>query len=464
MSYEKDSCKMTDLTKMGDLCCLTKVLADLRLCMRAESKTIVEAVDKLIGQVCDEEYAGSLGALIKILKQHKRLLCSLNKNCDDDCNRYRKYKDCDEQYKDYYEEKEKKCCLSLCSCCEDDDCCPSCRVTLVDLLDDFKRLSDSRHLISAFHKDLTHLFEAIFHYYGHKGCKQPCLPQCDEMFKYIMYLIKLCLGENCCKQKGKKPILCKVCKPDPNIYPIVIVIFLALYFGNKIQKYVELYCCCCVNKGNGSCSKSNCQNISVSFTKNKFSNFKISDCQISGTIKCVEIFDSFNECQGITDITVTGTYGPTDEKNTFTGSAAGVVRDDKGCVSGTIFGSVIGTFPDCDHHSESRPEPYASGILCGIIVELKPNDPCTTVRNPYTDAQPGILSIFKLLDKINIEKMIGILGDGVGGIGKRLFNQKKEIQHIECYNPYKDHSKKYRSERKSCDSHDDDNSKFSGFL
>src|SRR4051794_31886937 len=90
MSSESNSSKMTDLANMGDLCCLTKVLADFRLSMRAENKAIVEAVDKLLGQVCDEEYAGSLGALIKVLKQHKRLLCSLNKNCNNDCGRSHK--------------------------------------------------------------------------------------------------------------------------------------------------------------------------------------------------------------------------------------------------------------------------------------------------------------------------------------------------------------------------------------
>jgi len=272
-----------------------------------------------------------------------------------------------------------------------------------------------------------------------KGCKQPCLPQCDEMFRYIMYLIKLCLGEYACKYKGKKPQICKVCKPDPNIYPIVLVIFLSLYFGNQIQKYVELYCCCCANKGQSSCGKSNCENISNSFTKNRFSCIKVADSQISGTIKSVEIFDSCNECQGIADITVTGTCGSTDEKHTFTGSASGVVKNEKGSICGTIFGSVIGTFS----HSEA----YASGILCGIFVELKPKDPCNTVRNPYNDAQPGILLIFKLLDKINIEKMIEILGDGVGGLGKRLLNQQADKQvELCCF--YKDHSKKYRTEKK----------------
>ena len=427
MSYENDFCKMTDLTNMGDLCCLTKVLADFRLSMKGENKVIVEAVDKLLGQVCDEEHAGSLGALIKVLKQHNKLLCSLNKKCDDDSD------------------SEKKCCLSL-SYDDDSDCCSSCTVTLVDLLDDFKRLNDSRNLIFAFHKDLTYLLESIFNYYGRKACQQPCLPQCDEMFKYIMYLTKLSLGDNCCKYKGKATTgVCKVCKPDANIYPIVIVIFLSLYFGNKLQKYVELYCCCCVNKGQGSCGKSNCENISVSFTKNKFSGLKICDGQISGTIKCVELFDSSNECKGIADITVTGTCGSSDEKHTFTGSAAGIVKNEKGCISGTLFGSVIGTFS----HSEC----YASGILCGITVELKQKDPCKTVRNPYTDAQPGIIQIFKLLEKINIEKMIEILGDGIAGLGKRLLHQKQDkYQAHECYNAYKDHSKKYRNnDRKGCD-------------
>lgn len=431
MSCETNSCKMTDLTNMGDLCCLTKVLADFRLSMKTENKAIVEAIDKLVGLTYDEEYAGSLGALTKVLKQHKRLLCSLNRKCEEDSG---------QSHND-----EKKCCLSLCSCFEDEDCCTSCAVTLIDLLDDFKRLNDSRNLISAFHKDLTRLLEAIFHYYGQKGCKQPCLPQCNEMFKYIMYLVKLCLGDLTCKHKNKKLGVCKVCKPDPNIYPIVVVIFLSLYFGNKLQKYVELYCCCCVNKGQGSCTQSNCENISVSFTKNKFSGLKLSDGQISGTIKCVEIFDSFNECQGIADVTVTGSCGSTDEKHTFTGSAAGVVKNQKGCISGTIFGSVIGTFS----HSEC----YASGILCGVLVELKPKDPCDIARNPYIDAQTGILAIFKLLDKINIEKMIEVLGDGVGSIGKRLLHHNQEKQ-IECHNSLKDHSKKYRNDKKGCESHD----------
>jgi len=176
--------------------------------------------------------------------------------------------------------------------------------------------------------------------------------------------------------------------------------------------------------------------------------------QISGTIKCVEIFDSFNECQGVADITVTGTCGSSDEKHTFTGSAAGIVKNQKGCITGTIFGSVIGTFS----HSEC----HASGILCGILVELKPKDPCTTVRNPYNDAQKGMLAIFKLLDKINVEKMIEVLGDGVGGLGKRLLQkQYKKIEEC-CHNSYKDHSKKYRTDKGS-ELHDD-NSKFNAFL
>jgi hypothetical protein len=441
---------MTDLSNMGDLCCLTKVFADFRLTMKAENKAVVEAVDKLLGQVCDEENGGSLGVLIKVLKEHKRLLCSLNRSCDNDCGR--SHKDNDDGDKDMYEEEEKKCNLSLCDCCEDEDCCPSCKVTLVDLLDDFKRLNDSRNLVYAFQKDLTFLLESIFHYYGRKGHRQPCLPQCDEMFRYIMYLIKLCIGEGCCKKAGKKPSVCKVCKPDPNVYPIVIVIFLSLYFGNKLQKYVELYCSCCFNKGQGSCTKSNCENISVSFTKNQFCGLKVSDGQISGTIKSVEIFDSCNECQGVADIAITGTCGSTDDKHTFTGSAAGVVKNEKGLISGTIFGSAIGTF--------SYSECHASGILCGIVVELKQKDPCTTVRNPYTDAQPGILSIFRLLDKINIEKMIEVLGDGVAGLGKRLL--RNDDRPVECQNSYKDHSKKYRK-HKSCETHRD-NSKLSAFL
>lgn len=436
MSSESNSCKMTDLSNMGDLCCLTKVLADFRLSMRAENKAIVEAVDKLLGQVADEEYAGSLGALVKVLKQHKRLLCSLNKNC-----------------KNEMENDEKNCCLSLCDCCEDQDCCPSCPVTLVDLLDDFKRLNDSRNLIFAFHKDLTQLLEAVFHYYGKNCCKQPCLPQCDEMFRYIMYLVKLCLGDKGCKQPSKKSNVCKVCKPDPNIYPIVLVIFLALYFGNKIQNYVQLYCCCCVNKGQGSCTKSNCDNVSVSFTNNRFSGLKACDGQISGTIKCVEIFDSCNECQGVADITVTGTYGNNDDKHTFTGSAAGVVKNTKGCICGTIFGSVIGTF--------SNSECHASGILCGIVVELKIKDSCATVRNAYNDAQPGMLAIFKLLDKINVEKMIEILGDGVSGLGKRLLHNQDKDKYVDCHNGLKDHSKRYRKDKGDLY---DDNSKFNPFL
>lgn len=438
MSCENDYCKMTDLTDMGDLCCLTKIFADFRLSMKAENKSIVEAIDRLIGKACDEEHSGSLGALIKVLKQHKRLLCSLNKNCDKDCGCSQK-NDCQSHCDD-----DKKCCLSLCSCNDDDDCCPSCRVTLVDLLDDFKRLCDSRNMVFAFHKDLTFLLETIFNYYSRKACKQPCLPQCNEMFRNIMYLIKLCLGDKQCKQK-KNLGVCKVCKPDPNIYPIVIVIFLSLYFGKKLQKYVELYCCCCIGNGQSSCGKSNCDNISISFTKNEFSDLNVCDSQISGTIKCIEIFDNSNTSRGIADITITGSHDCRDDRDTFTGSASGVVRDDKGSICGTIFGSAIGTFS----HSEC----CASGILCGMLVELKLKDPCAVARNPYIDAQPGIISIFKFLDKVNVDKMIEVLGDGVTGIGKRLLGQQKN-QTIDCYIPCKDHSKKYRNEKGVC-GHDD---------
>jgi hypothetical protein len=285
MSCEADCSKMTDLTNMGDLCCLSKVLADFRCSMKTENKCIVEAIDKLIGQPCDDQYGGSLGALVAVLKQHKRLLCTLDKECEDD------------------DGDKKKCCLTLCNCFEDDDCCPSCKVTLLDLLDDFKKMQESHNLVFAFHKDLTYLLEAIFHYYGKKTEKQPCLPQCDEMFKYIMYLVKLCLVDKCCKRE-KKECVCKVCKPDPKTYPIVVVIFLSLYFGNKLQKYVELYCCCCVNKGLGNCDKGNCETISVSFCKNKFDDKNHGD-GVVGQIKCVELFNACNECIGHTDLSVT---------------------------------------------------------------------------------------------------------------------------------------------------------------
>ena len=423
MSCETDYSKMTDLTNMGDLCCLSKVLSDFRCSMKIENKCIVEAIDKLIGQVCDDQYGGSLGALVKVLKQHKQLLCTLNKECEDDC--------------DYKYENDKKCCLSLCNCFDDDECCPSCRPTLLDLLDDFKRMHDSHNLIFTFHKDLTFLLEAIFHYYCKKGEKQPCLPQCDEMFRYIMYLVKLCLSEKCCKRDKKEECVCKVCKPDPKTYPIVILIFLSLYFGNKLQKYVELYCCCCVNKGLGTCEKGQCETVSVSFCKNKFDDVKnCSDC-VCGVIKCVEIFDSCNECIGHTDLTVTGTTCSNDDKHTFTANASGVVKH-KDCIVGTVTGTVFGTLCDC----------HATGILTGFLIELKAKDPCKTARNPYNDAQKGILAIFRLLDKINIEKMLEILGDNMGSLTKRLLVSSKDKFEEDCHVQYKDHSKKYKCVKK----------------
>lgn len=457
MSCEFNYCKMTDLTNMGDLCCLFKVFRDFRLSMKDESRSIIEALDKLIGRVADEEHAGSLGVLIKVLKQHKRLLCSLRKNCREDHSR-REDGSFDDSFIDNFDGgffDRNECCLSLCSCCDDEECCPSCRVTLIDLLVDFKRLNDSRHLLFAFHKDLTCLLEAIFNYYGNKGCcSEPCLPRCDEMFRYVMYLIKLCLGEKCCKrddehrEEERRARVCKACKPDPHIFPIVIVIFLSLYFGDRLRKYVELYCCCCINRGSASCSKSNHEDISVSFNKKDFT-FKLNeDHSLSGIIRNVEIFDAFNECRGRVDVTVAGTHGFTDDKNTFTSSASGVVKDRKDCIIGTIFGSVIGTFCDSDH--------YASGILCGTVVELKQRDNCFSGRNPYDDIQHGILVIIRLLDKINIEKMIEVLGDGIGGLGKRLLHHRKDQdKFVEHYNPYRDHSKKYRKERRGCDVRDD---------
>jgi len=58
--------------------------------------------------------------------------------------------------------------------------------------------------------------------------------------------------------------------------------------------------------------------------------------------------------------------------------------------------------------------------------------------------------------------MIEVLGDGVTGLGKRLLHQNNG-KRVECQSSHKDHSKKYRSEKKACDLHDD-NSKFNPFL
>jgi hypothetical protein len=94
-------------------------------------------------------------------------------------------------------------------------------------------------------------------------------------------------------------------------------------------------------------------------------------------------------------------------------------------------------------------ECHATGILNGFFVELKQKDPCATVRNPYNDAQKGIFAIFRLLDKINIEKMITILGDGMNGLTKRLLQTKQDKFEDDCPMQFKDHSKKYR-QKKSC--------------
>ena len=426
-------CKMTDLTRMEDICCLNKVLGDLRLSMKDENKPIVDSIDKLLGETKDTGYSGkplgSLENLIKVLKDHKRLLKSLNNNNSESDN--------------------KKCCLSLCTCCDDDDCYTNCRPTLLDLINDFKKLNESRGLIFAFQKDITELIGNIFKYYGRKTCILPSLPDYGEMFTYIMYLIKLCFGNKCCK--NQKSLACKACRPDPTIYPIVIVIFLALYFSNELQQYVQLYCCCC-GKGDGACGKSNCENISVSFCKNKFSGLTSTGSQISGIIKCVEIFDLYNRLQGVADISVTCSTGHNNgddddideddydgynEKNTFTGSAAGIVKNKDDYICGTVFGSVVGTYCPTDHH--------ASGILCGLLVELRTQDPHEAPYNPYCDSQAGLLQLFSLLDKINMEKMLEIFGDNFGGYGKRL-SQKPVIVPPPQKQNYKDYSKKYRKE------------------
>jgi hypothetical protein len=310
--------------------------------------------------------------------------------------------------------------------------------------------------MNAFHDDLFNLFDQIFRYYSKLAC-HPCLPECDEMFRNIMYLVKHCLGDKYCKCSDKKRGVCKVCKPDPEIYPIVIIVFLSLYFGNILHRYVELYCCCCVNRGQNSCADSKTDNITVSFTDNKFSGLTLCEGTVNGTIKCVEIFNAYNNLTGFVDVSVAGTYGSSDDcKHTFTGSASGVVKNESGCVVGTIFGSVIGTF--------ARSECHASGILCGILVELKAKDPCCVGRNPYADMQNGLLHILEILGTAGVKNMLEILGDGVGALAKRVLHTKVNKVDDCCESKcFKDHSKKYHCEPKKCGL-GYNNSKFGGFL
>jgi len=380
-------------------------------------------IDKLIGEKCDEEYAGSLGVLIKVIKDHKRLLCTLNKNCEEDCGRLRD------------NNSGTKCCKSLCSCCDDPDCCPSCRVTLVELLEDFRRVNYSRHLLFAFQKDLACLLETIMNFYGNRECRQPCLPKCDELFRNIMYLVKLCLKTDChCNSNDKAPV-CKGCKPEPALYPIVAIIFLALYFGNQLQKYVELYCCCCSDKDiNSPCEEQKMRAVSVCF---KDRDFDASPSHVSNgdlvalTVRCIKISDQCNELFGTTDVIVTGVYHNTENERSVTGTFTSVVNDNNKCV-GQLFGSAVVTL---GHDA-------AKGLLSGMLLELKKKDPCTTYRNPYNDAQPGMQVIFSLLDKINQEKMFEVVGDGLGGLATRLLHHNNS--RPQAFLSYKDHSKKYK--------------------
>jgi len=162
---------------------------------------------------------------------------------------------------------------------------------------------------------------------------------------------------------------------------------------------------------------------------------------VQGTICKVKIRNMCCEYLGTSDISFIGTDTTVCNNSTmFTANANGVVKNDHGEIVATIFGVVNGTY------ETSCQTPVCSGILTGYFVYFK-NECCVAkFRNPYIDSQPGTLAIFKLLDKINLERMIEILGDGIGGLGKRLLNNKEQCV---SGSQFRDHSKKYRGKNKA---------------
>lgn len=438
MSCDNESCKMTNLSNLGELCCLVKVFSDLRLAMKGECSAVVEAVDRLLGRVADEENAGSLGAVIRVLKQHKRVLCSLNRNCDDDCAS-RSRNRCDRRHNDDCSDDEStNCCLSLCSCCDDEDCCPSCRVSLSDLLDDFRRLQDSRQLLFTLQKDLGCLLSALLgYYYNNDNGRHTCLPQCDEMFRHVMYLVKLCLGDSACRRGGRNNAACKTCRPDPQVYPIVVVLFLALYFGGDLKCYVEMFCCCCTN-GNKNYSRNNCSSVSFEFCDRTLSG-TVANGMLTGVVADVDVSSNCSSLRGCVDLYVNGPVGTDCHGNTYSGTATGVVRNRKHTVVGTVYGVVLGTY-------KTNGDVSVEGLFNGTYVELK-NDPCDSVRNPYTDAQNGLLVLFDVLDRVSAERALEVIGDGVTSLGRRLLRNDVHVENDAkcCKAVLKDHSKKYRN-------------------
>jgi len=430
-------CKMNDLCRMEDICCVERVLCDFRCAIRCElgSADIVLAIDRLIGVPCDGDIGtGSLSAIVRILRQHRRLLCSIDKFCCYDTEPFSRARGFNEfgNKHDGHDGKGGHGCNDcgkgghivgdknkffgrLCSAFDYDiECCPRCPPTLGELLEDIKIINDSRQLVTNFQKDMVNLLNAIFCFYAARaGCLRPCLPDCREMFRYIMYFVRLCVRD--CGCDATKKCICKACRPEPALYPVAVLIFLALYFGDALHKYVEIFLCCCTGNNKGSHADALQRNISVSFHKNVINNFKVCDDQLTGTLRNVDIFDSCNNLLGCADLTLTGSTKINDEKHTFTANVAGVVGDKDLNVNGAIYGLVVGNYCINDNGCA-----VSTGILCGTLVELSPKEPCTTIRNPYNDAECGLCGMVQILEKLNVEKMFEIVGDNFGAYGRRF--------------------------------------------
>ena len=416
---ETDYSKIIHLLNVDDLCCLTKVLRDFRQSMRDEN--ITAAINNLVGKNCDDDHNdGSLGELVNVLKQHNRLMCGLDKNCRERLCKDKRKK---------LEGDEKPVSQTVCGkCCDDEDCCQSCRVTLVDLLEDLKRINESRLTVSTFHKDLVNLVETCICYYNNY-CSQPCLPQCDEMYKNIMYLIKLCVEDCGCKEEKDKN--CCGCKPDSEVYPIVMIIYLSLFTSGNLSKYVELYCLCCED-GDDQATKPKCETFSVAFCDKHVNNFCKKNETVSGTICDVEIPGLCKDAH--VNVNFQGVTVSCNDATTVTSSGYGVLKDSKGRAFGTVYGTVIGTLKSCGDDEK------LTGIFSGTVIEFKNEDPCDVVRNPYVDAQTGLQTLFNLINDINVQNMIEILGGSIGSLGRRVLHNQKNVQNERIF---RDHSKKY---------------------
>ena len=224
-----------------DLCCIFRVLVDFKCKMKCESIEINAALDRLIGSCEDNVESSSLAQLLILEKAHKRLLRKLGHEQDKDDS------------------------FSLCDCDSSSTSssseCETDHITLIDLLQDFGNLNLNKKLLTTFHEDIFNLFNAIIHYYS-TMCEQPCLPKSKEMFKYIMYLVSNCLGERTCKCSKHTD----ACAPDIELYPIVLICYLSLHFGNKLDKYAQLLCNCSNKRSSGNATH---KRISVSFCDNK---------------------------------------------------------------------------------------------------------------------------------------------------------------------------------------------------